>query len=162
MAYEKNTWIDNETPITAEKLNKMEQGIEDAGKTGGVEVGTIVHIEDDAPIPEGYVEVEETPVKTETIWSGNAYEINTKVTLNEPMKKGQLYIFTFYGLSSTYLMQFPFTFVSTSFQIAYYDGSSYFRYRLDIYTDGTALVINNNSTNTASNNALIKIEKVVM
>ena len=39
MAYEKNTWIDNETPITAEKLNKMEQGIEAAAKTGGVQQG---------------------------------------------------------------------------------------------------------------------------
>lgn len=60
MAYEKQTWSDvqGETPINANRLNHMEQGIEDAGKTGGVEVGTIVHIEDDATIPEGYVEVE--------------------------------------------------------------------------------------------------------
>lgn len=84
--YEKQTWTDKISDVTAERMNHIEKGIEDAGKTGGVEtgsvigwtgaevpegyeevdsslipsgveVGTIVHIEDDAPIPEGYVEV---------------------------------------------------------------------------------------------------------
>ena len=30
MAYEKTNWVENETPINAENLNKIEQGIEDA------------------------------------------------------------------------------------------------------------------------------------
>lgn len=37
MAYEKTNWVDDETPINAENLNKMEQGIEDANnKTTGI------------------------------------------------------------------------------------------------------------------------------
>lgn len=59
MAYEKTNWVDNETPITAEKLNHIEQGVEDAAKTGGVEVGTIVEWDDSEPIPEGYDIIEE-------------------------------------------------------------------------------------------------------
>jgi hypothetical protein len=75
MAFKRKEWKDGEagnTPVTADELNRMEQGIEDAGKTGGVEVGTIVHIEDDAPVPEGYVEVKSgystNEVKTGEYW----------------------------------------------------------------------------------------------
>lgn len=57
MAYKKQTWVDDETVGTADRFNHMEAGIEEAGKTGGVEVGTIVYIEDDAEVPEGYEEV---------------------------------------------------------------------------------------------------------
>ena len=74
MAYEKQTWSDvhGETPIDANRLNHMEQGIEEAGKTGGIEVGTIVEWEDDVAIPEGYEEVETgystSEVKTGEYW----------------------------------------------------------------------------------------------
>ena len=55
MAYEKTIWKDNETPINAANLNKMEEGIVEASKTGGVLDGTIVEWEEDE-IPEGYEE----------------------------------------------------------------------------------------------------------
>lgn len=57
MAYEKTNWVNGETPISAENLNKMEQGIEEAGKTGGILEGTIVAYDGDT-IPEGYEEVD--------------------------------------------------------------------------------------------------------
>lgn len=57
MAYEKTNWVNGETPISAENLNKMEQGIEEAGKTGGILEGSIVAYDGDT-IPEGYEEVE--------------------------------------------------------------------------------------------------------
>lgn len=61
MAYEKTNWVDNETPINAANLNKMEDGIVEASKTGGVLDGTIVEWEEEE-IPEGYEEVEEIDV----------------------------------------------------------------------------------------------------
>ena len=57
MAYKKTNWVDNETPISAENLNKMEDGIVEASKTGGVLDGSIIEWEEDT-IPEGYEEVE--------------------------------------------------------------------------------------------------------
>lgn len=36
MAYVKTNWVDNETPITAENLNKIEQGIEYASENGNI------------------------------------------------------------------------------------------------------------------------------
>ena len=57
MAYEKTNWVNGETPISAENLNKMEEGIEEAGKTGGILEGSIVAYDGDT-IPEGYEEVE--------------------------------------------------------------------------------------------------------
>ena len=58
MAYKKTNWVDNETPISAENLNKMEDGIVEASKTGGVLDGSIIEWEEDT-IPEGYEEVED-------------------------------------------------------------------------------------------------------
>lgn len=56
--YEKQTWVDDETVGTADRFNHMEEGIVLASKTGGVEVGTIVYIEDNAKVPEGWNVVE--------------------------------------------------------------------------------------------------------
>ena len=56
MAYEKTTWVDGETEIDAQKLNKMEEGIVEASQTGGILTGTIVAYDGDT-IPEGYKEV---------------------------------------------------------------------------------------------------------
>lgn len=56
MAYEKTNWIENETPISAKNLNKIEQGIEDAGKTGGILTGSVIGYNGN-DIPEGYEEV---------------------------------------------------------------------------------------------------------
>lgn len=64
MAYEKTNWVNGETPINAENLNKMEQGIEDAAKTGGILEGTIVAYDGDT-IPEGYEEVDNPNVYSE-------------------------------------------------------------------------------------------------
>ena len=58
MAYKKQTWVDDETVGTADRFNHMEEGIVEASKTGGVEVGTIVYIEDNAEVPEGWNVVE--------------------------------------------------------------------------------------------------------
>lgn len=66
MAYEKTNWVDNETPINAANLNKMEDGIVEASKTGGVLDGTIVEWEEDE-IPEGYEEVESDIVNSTEI-----------------------------------------------------------------------------------------------
>ena len=56
MAYEKTIWEDNKTPINAANLNKMEQGIEDAAKTGGVSAGAVIGWTKEE-IPEGYEEI---------------------------------------------------------------------------------------------------------
>lgn len=57
MAYKKTTWVDGETEIDAQKLNKMEEGIVEASQTGGILTGSIVAYDGDT-IPEGYEEVE--------------------------------------------------------------------------------------------------------
>ena len=54
--YEKQTWTDKITDVTAERMNHIEKGIEDAGKTGGVETGSVIGWTG-AEIPEGYEEV---------------------------------------------------------------------------------------------------------
>lgn len=54
MAYEKTNWVDNETPINATNLNKMEDGIVEASKTGGILTGTTVLWDRNKPIPQGY------------------------------------------------------------------------------------------------------------
>ena len=57
MAYQKTNWVDNETPISAENLNKIEDGIVEASKTGGILTGSVIGWNSDT-IPEGYEEVE--------------------------------------------------------------------------------------------------------
>ena len=57
MAYEKTNWVDGETEIDAQKLNKMEEGIVEASQTGGILTGSIVAYDGDT-IPEGYEEVD--------------------------------------------------------------------------------------------------------
>ena len=57
MAYEKTIWVDGETEIDAQKLNKIEEGIVEAGQTGGILVGSIVAYDGDT-VPEGYEEVD--------------------------------------------------------------------------------------------------------
>lgn len=71
-----------------------------------------------------------------------------------------MYIFTFYGISATYLMQFPFTFKNTSAQFGYRDETNFFRARISILENGKKLQINNQSVNMASNTALTAIEEV--
>ena len=56
MAYEKTNWVDNQTPLSAENLNKMEDGIVEASKTGGMLTGSVIGYNGDE-IPEGYEEV---------------------------------------------------------------------------------------------------------
>lgn len=41
MAYNKTTWVNGETALSANNLNKMEQGIEDAHKMVNMPVGSI-------------------------------------------------------------------------------------------------------------------------
>ena len=57
MAYDKQTWIDDVTPVTAEKMNHIEEGIVEASKTGGVEVGTIVRKHKNETTSQGWEDV---------------------------------------------------------------------------------------------------------
>ena len=122
------------TPVSAGNLNQMQSNIEES--------------------------IDNLHPKTKTIWQGSLYETNSTITLTEPLEENNLYIFTFYGLSSTYLIQFPFTYKGVNFQVAYYDGTDYFRMRLDITSNASKVTVNENSINNASNTALIAIEKV--
>lgn len=72
MAYEKTIWEDNKTPINAANLNKMEQGIEDAAKTGGVSAGAVIGWTKEE-IPEGYDEVKRG-YSTEEILTGETWK----------------------------------------------------------------------------------------
>ena len=56
MAYDKQTWIDDVTPVTAEKMNHIEEGIVEASKTGGVSAGAVIGWTKEE-IPEGYEEI---------------------------------------------------------------------------------------------------------
>ena len=78
-SYEKQTWTDKITDVTAERMNHIEKGIEDAGKTGGVLDGTIVEWEEDE-IPEGYEEVEEyNKYSTEEYFTGKYWIDGKKI-----------------------------------------------------------------------------------
>lgn len=80
MAYEKTTWVDGETEIDAQKLNKMEEGIVEASQTGGILTGSIVAYDGDT-IPEGYEEVSSdgilqlTDIITSSNMAGNIQSI---------------------------------------------------------------------------------------
>ena len=58
MAYKKTNWVDDETPLSAENLNKMEEGIVEASQTGGILTVTIVEY-DGETVPEGYEQIED-------------------------------------------------------------------------------------------------------
>lgn len=49
MAYEKTTWVDGETEIDAQKLNKMEQGIVEASKSSVVDTFNVEDKTTNAP-----------------------------------------------------------------------------------------------------------------
>ena len=59
MAYEKTTWVNGETPISAENLNKMEQGIVEASKSSVVDTFNVEDKTTNAPsvnAVENYIE----------------------------------------------------------------------------------------------------------
>ncbi len=99
-------------------------------------------------------------VSATTIWTGTLYQISDYIDLSEALVVGDLYIFTFLGNSSTYLMEFPMTYRDNYFQCAYYDGTTVVRWRLVISNNGTRITVNNNSLNMSSNTALTRIAKV--
>lgn len=70
MAYEKQEW-DIDIPATPERLNHMEDGIVDASKTGGVEVGAVFGWTGEG-IPEGYDEVKKG-YSTEEMLTGETW-----------------------------------------------------------------------------------------
>jgi hypothetical protein len=94
------------------------------------------------------------------LWTGALSTSGSSITLSEALVTGNNYVFTFYGLSSSYLEQVPFTFVNTNFQKTFYDGSAFARMRLDISSGGTVITVNAASVNTTSC-ALIRIEKLL-
>lgn len=71
MAYKKQTWVDDETVGTADRFNHMEAGIEEAGKTGGVEVGAVVGWTGER-VPEGY-DVKKIGYSSEEILTGETW-----------------------------------------------------------------------------------------
>lgn len=99
-------------------------------------------------------------IEPKTIWQGNLYTTNSYIDLNKALENNKLYIFTFYGLSSNYLLQAPFVYKSNYFQTAYYDGTNYFRMRLNITNNGTRIQVDSQSINNASNTALIAIDEI--
>ena len=79
MAYEKTTWVDGETEIDAQKLNKMEEGIVEASQTGGILTGSIVAYDGDT-IPEGYEEVDNPNIySTEEYFTGKYWHNGKKI-----------------------------------------------------------------------------------
>lgn len=117
MAYEKTNWT-TETPIDIDNLNKMEQGIEDAGKTGGILEGTIVGYDGDT-IPEGYEEVD-NPNVVEIIENENGTAIKFSDGTMECYFKQELGTITFNsaygnifyeGSSAKHIWSFPEKFV---------------------------------------------------
>lgn len=119
-----------------------------------------IYVKNDNGVYEEFVNLNNLHTKTKTIWNGSLHTTNETIVLQEALEEGNLYIFTFYGLSSTYLVQVPFTYKSGNFQYAYYDGTNYFRMRLDITSGGAKITVNSASVNNAANTALISIEKV--
>lgn len=89
MAYEKTNWVDGETPINAENLNKMEEGIEEAGKTGGILNGTVVGYTGDT-IPEGYEEIENPEIHRDKIALEEGYTLTNINNINSVRKSGNV------------------------------------------------------------------------
>lgn len=54
MAYEKHTWVNNET-ITAAKMNNIEDGIEEAAQSGGG--GAVIIIDDGTALDKTFAEI---------------------------------------------------------------------------------------------------------
>jgi hypothetical protein len=77
MAYKKQTWVDDETVGTADRFNHMEDGIEEAGKTGGVSTGAVIGWTGEE-IPEGYEEVDSSLIP-----SSSGVEVGTIVHINK-------------------------------------------------------------------------------
>lgn len=100
-------------------------------------------------------------VSASTIWTGKLYQISDYIDLDEPLLQGNIYIFTVFGNSDSYLMEFPMTYRNPYFQYSYYDGTTAVRWRFGISNNGTRITINNNSLNMGSNTALTRIAKVV-
>lgn len=75
--YEKQTWVDKISDVTAERMNHIEKGIEDAGKTGGVETGSVIGWTG-SEIPEGYEEVDSSLIP-----SSSGVEVGTIVEWDE-------------------------------------------------------------------------------
>lgn len=115
-------------------------------------------------IADGAVKSSKIDWTTSTIWSGNYYSIGSSNAqiLSEKLETGRLYVIEVIGLSSSWKMQFPFIYTGDkNIQFAYYDGSSYARWRVAITSSASGFYLDNNSTNMAANTAITKFMRVM-
>ena len=95
--------------------------------------------------------------KPTLIWSGNHYTTgNANIQyFDKPMEIGKKYIFIVQGLSGSYLMSFPYIHgTGVNVQYAYYDGSSYCRWRIVMLGDGNGFYLDSASLNMGSNTGI--------
>ena len=101
---------------------------------------------------------------TSSLWSGNYYSVGSSSAqiLSETLETGRLYVIEMLGLSSSWKMQFPFIYNGNkNMQFAYYDGSSYARWRVAINSTANAFYLDSNSTNMGANTAITKFMRVM-
>lgn len=115
-------------------------------------------------IADGAVKSSKIDWTTSTLWSGKYYSIgaSTAQTLSQALEVGRLYVIEVIGLSSSWKMQFPFIYTGDkNIQFAYYDGSSYARWRVAITSSASGFYLDNNSTNMAANTAITRFMRVM-
>lgn len=115
-------------------------------------------------IADGAVKSSKVDFTTSTIWSGNYYSIGSSnaQTLSEKLEPGRLYVIEVFGLSSSWKMQFPFVYTGEkNIQLAYYEGSSYARWRVSITSSESGFYLAPDSKNMAENTAITKFMRVM-
>lgn len=116
-------------------------------------------------IADGAVKSSKIDWTTSTLWSGKYYSIgaSTAQTLSQALDVGRLYVIEVIGLSSSsWKMQFPFIYTGDrSIQFAYYDGSSYARWRVTITPSASGFYLDPNSTNMSANTAITRFMRVM-
>lgn len=130
--------------------------------------GFITGIADDAittdKIADGAVTSAKIDWTTSTLWGGTYYSTGagTAQTLSETLESGRLYAIEVLGISASWKMQFPFIYTGEkNMQFAYYDGSSYARWRVTITSTATGFYLDANSTNMQANTAVTKFMRIM-
>lgn len=103
-------------------------------------------------------------LQAKKIGQGNLYEINKSQQFDETLQEGHLYYFVAFGISGVYYQYMPFIFKKNNenlcrIQFAYYDGTSYCRWRIDI--NDNSFFINNASVNMATNTAILECWQII-
>lgn len=108
MAYEKHTWVNNET-ITAAKMNNIEDGIEEAAQSDGSAYDIIFQVKSD---PNTWLPLNSITVSDIEIVSGSIEALEQKL-LDSERVSGLFEVFTSYG-NNGYDMYY-------CWQMAYFD-----------------------------------------